>query len=74
LSTPTKTGGSMMVQRKKLTPSPNRIGKKVNTRNRSRFGPRKRRAQSQSRGMRRRAAGRAAGTAGWARVTPTSIG
>jgi hypothetical protein len=48
-----------MVQRKKLTPNPNRIGKKVNTRKSSRFGPRKKSAQSHSRGIRRRPALRA---------------
>ena len=63
----------MMVQRKKLTPNPNRIGTKVNARNSSRFGPRKSSAQSHSRGMRGRVATCAA-CAARAWVTPTLMG
>ena len=39
-------GGSRMFQLKKLTPSPNRMGKNVKIRNSTRFGPRKKSAHS----------------------------
>jgi hypothetical protein len=47
----------MTVHLKKLTPNPNRIGKNVNDRKRSKFGPRKKSAQSHSRRIRRFVAG-----------------